>query len=50
MINADVIDLYSRVRVGTKIIVHSLADRNTPAPTPVSPAPATASLRATGIY
>jgi lipoprotein-anchoring transpeptidase ErfK/SrfK len=53
MINADVIDLYSRVRVGTKIVVlsnHSQAVRNAPAPAAASPAPAVASLRATGIY
>jgi lipoprotein-anchoring transpeptidase ErfK/SrfK len=53
MINADVIDLYSRVRVGTKIVVlsnHSQAVRKAPAPAAASPAPAVASLRATGIY
>jgi lipoprotein-anchoring transpeptidase ErfK/SrfK len=53
MIDADVIDLYSRVRVGTKIVVlsnHSQAVRKAPAPSAASPAPAVASLRATGIY
>jgi lipoprotein-anchoring transpeptidase ErfK/SrfK len=53
MINADVIDLYNRIRVGTKIVVlsnHSQAVRKAPAPAAASPAPAVASLRATGIY
>jgi lipoprotein-anchoring transpeptidase ErfK/SrfK len=50
MINADVIDLYSRVTVGTKIIVlpnHS--DARTAAPVRLV-APRAADLRATGIY
>jgi hypothetical protein len=51
MINADVIDLYSRVTVGTKIIV--LADHRDVARAtgPVRlVAPRAADLRTTGIY
>ena len=51
MINADVIDLYSRVTVGTKIVVlpnHSDVAR-TAAPVRLV-APRAADLRATGIY
>jgi lipoprotein-anchoring transpeptidase ErfK/SrfK len=54
MINADVIDLYSRVTVGTKIIVlpnHGQVARTTASAVPASlAAPRTANLRATGIY
>jgi lipoprotein-anchoring transpeptidase ErfK/SrfK len=51
MINADVIDLYSRVTVGTKIIVlpnHSDVARTAAPVRLVAPRPA--DLRATGIY
>jgi len=54
MTNADVIDLYRRVTVGTKIIVLSNRDRVTrpiASPAPVrAAAPRIAALRATAIY
>jgi lipoprotein-anchoring transpeptidase ErfK/SrfK len=51
LINADVIDLYSRVKVGTKIIVLPNHNDVARAATPMRlVAPRTADLRPTGIY
>jgi hypothetical protein len=53
MVNDDVVDLYSRTHVGTKVVVlpmspHHIAQPQRPAPTP---AHATArGIRASGIY